>query len=769
MEGTVMSSGIDKEQLLFAAALPMADPGERESFLEVACAGDTDLRARVTTLLAEHQQSDRFFTECISSLALAEGDVPPSSEAGNDQTAVGDMAGMRIGRYRLLRQLGEGGCGVVYLAEQEEPVRRRVAFKVIKLGMDTRNVIARFDVERQALAMMDHPNIAKVLDAGTTESGRPYFVMELVKCVNITTYCDEEHLSAAQRLVLFIQVCQAIQHAHQKGVIHRDIKPSNILVALHDGAPVPKVIDFGIAKAIEGRLMADTNFTAQGQVIGTPAYMSPEQAEWSGLDVDTRSDIYSLGVLLYELLTGRTPFNQQELVRSGVKEMRRTLREAEPQRPSMMLAALESRDLTALAQLRQSEPPKLIKSLKGDLDWIVMKALEKDRQRRYETANAMAVEVRRYLNQEPVMACPPSRLYRLQKLVLRNKVVCASGLVVALTLIAGLGVSTSFFFRERQARLEAERARADVDQARANEARLRQEAEAREKVTQAGVLLSHGAVEEADALVDPIPVDLLSPSREASDVFRELGQWNLFQRKWRKAADRYIVLVQVNQLDKDDRTDHATVDLLLATPLLIEADDTTDYDRLRRAALARLGNTTSPGAAEHLIKTSLLLPADQSILKQLDPLAHIVADALRSHDPAINDGTVLAAWKAFALSLLDYRRGDYNAAVAELHQCSTYPSQSPACVASAHLLLAMALHQLGKFEPARVELEQGRGMVQDRFQKKLEAGDDKTGKIQGWVVTPILLRQAEALVGDSSHAARDDSKHNVADKGHGQQ
>jgi hypothetical protein len=758
MESPAMSSGTDQEQLLFAAALPIADPGERDSFLAVACAGDTDLRARVTTLLAEHQQSNRFFSECISSFTVADADLPPPPEAGKDQTVAGEMAGMRIGRYRLLRQLGEGGCGVVYLAEQEEPMRRRVAFKVIKLGMDTRNVIARFDAERQALALMDHPNIAKVLDAGTTDSGRPYFVMELVQGVKITTYCDAEHLTATQRLELFIQVCQAIQHAHQKGVVHRDIKPSNILVATHDGVPVPKVIDFGIAKAIDGRLMGETSFTAEGQLIGTPAYMSPEQAELSGLDVDTRSDIYSLGVLLYELLTGRTPFNPRELVRSGLDEMRRTLRETEPQRPSTMLTALGNADLTATAQLRQSEPPKLIKSVKGDLDWIVMKALEKDRQRRYETANAMAMDVRRCLNQEPVMACPPSRLYRLRKLVLRNKVVCASGLVVVLTLIAGLGVSTSFFFRERQARVEAERARADAEQARADETRLRQQAEAREKVTQAGVLLSHGAAEEADALVDSIPADWLSPSRESSDVFRELGSWNLFQRRWKEAANRYIVLVKVNQVDKDDRTDRATVDLLLATPLLIEAGDATDYDRIRRAALARFGNTTNPSAAEHLIKTSLLLPADEAILKQLEPLAHVVEDALRSHDPAINEGPLIAAWRAFALSLLDYRRGDDNAAVDALHQCSTYPSQSPACVASTHILLAMALYQLGKLEPARAELEQGRAMVQDRFQKKLEAGDDKTGKIQGWIVTPILLREAEALMADSSDAAREEVK-----------
>jgi serine/threonine protein kinase len=738
-----MSVGTDQEQLLFAAALPLADAGERAAFLQTACAGDAGLRLRVAEMLAEHDRSERFFSECISSLAVDDVDVSETPELKNEKTVAGEMAGMRIGRYRLLRQLGEGGCGVVYLAEQEEPVRRRVAFKVIKLGMDTKNVIARFDAERQALAMMDHPNIAKVLDGGATESGRPYFVLELVQGVKITTYCDEEELTASQRLELFIQVCQAIQHAHQKGVIHRDIKPSNILVTTLDGKPVPKVIDFGIAKAIEGRLMDDTNFTAAGQVVGTPAYMSPEQAEMSGLDVDTRSDIYSLGVLLYELLTGRTPFAQKELIQSGLDEMRRTLREKEPQRPSTMLTGLTNTDLAVTAKHRQLEPPKLIKSLKGDLDWIVMKALEKERQRRYETANALAMDVRRYLNNEPVVARPTSQFYRLKKLIQRNKVVCACGLAVALTLMAGLEVSTSFYFKERQARMDAEHAHA-------NEMLLQRKAKARETITEAGVLISHGAMAEADALVNVIPVELLSPSRESSDVFRRLGMWNLFQRNWKQAANRFIVLLQVNQVDKSDRSDQSTADLLFAAPLLIEAGDMTDYERIRRAALTRLNTTTNPNAAEQLIKTSLLLPADDTILKQLEPLERIVADTLKSHDPAVNDGSLLAAWRTFALSLLEYRRGNFAAAASKLETCFHYPGQSPACVASTHLLLSMALRQLGKTEPADTELEQGRSMVQNRFQKKLETGDDKTGRIQGWIVTPILLHEAESLANSAA-------------------
>ena len=394
------SSGTAKDQLLFAAALPISDPAERDKFLRAACLEDQALYTCVAQMLADHQASERFFSECAAGLTLAEAEVSEAAKEASDRALAGEMAGTRVGQYLLLRQLGEGGCGVVYLAEQERPVRRRVAFKVIKLGMDTKNVIARFDAERQALAMMDHPNIAKVLDGGATESGRPYFVLELVQGVKITTYCDEHKLTASQRLELFIQVCLAIQHAHQKGVIHRDIKPSNILVATHDGKPVSKVIDFGIAKAIEGRPWEETDFTAEGQVVGTPAYMSPEQAELSGLDVDTRSDIYSLGVLLYELLTGRTPFDQKQLVQDGLEQMRRTLREKEPPRPSLKLTSLGHTDLTATALSRRLEPVKLIKSLKGDLDWIVMKALEKERQRRYETANALAMDIRRYLGND---------------------------------------------------------------------------------------------------------------------------------------------------------------------------------------------------------------------------------------------------------------------------------------------------------------------------------------------------------------------------------
>ncbi len=433
-----MNAPLQREEILFAAALERPVP-DRDAYLTQACGADAPLRQRVETLLHAHARAVGVL-EKSAAAALRETLAPSAT--------LTEKTGDRIGRYRLLQQIGAGGCGVVYMAEQEEPVRRRVALKVIKLGMDTRQVIARFEAERQALALMDHPNIATVLDAGATQTGRPYFVMELVRGVRVTDYCDEAKLPTEKRLMLFVQVCQAIQHAHQKGIIHRDIKPSNILVSLHDGVPVPKVIDFGIAKAAtEQRLTNKTLCTAFEQFIGTPAYMSPEQAELSGLDVDTRSDIYALGVLLYELLTGKTPFDPAELSRAGLDAMRRVIREQEPTRPSTRLSTMLAGEQVAVARQRQAEPARLTSLIRGDLDWIVMKALEKDRTRRYETANGLAMDVERFLNREPVVARPPSNLYRFQKLVRRNQLAFAAASAVGVALVAGLGISTSLYFK----------------------------------------------------------------------------------------------------------------------------------------------------------------------------------------------------------------------------------------------------------------------------------------------------------------------------------
>ncbi len=507
-----MPSPQNREEALFEAASQLTG-AERITFLNGACLGDNALRQRLAALLAAHEGPNELSSKdaraAKATIKLELADAPD------------EAVGQALGRYKLMERLGEGGCGVVYVAEQTQPVRRRVALKVIKLGMDTKAVVARFEAERQALAMMDHPNIAKVLDAGTTDQGRPYFVMELVRGIRITEYCDQNQLTTAERLDLFIKVCQAIQHAHQKGIIHRDIKPSNILVTLHDGVPVPKVIDFGIAKATEGRLTDATVYTQLHQFIGTPVYMSPEQAEMSGLDIDTRSDIYSLGVLLYELLAGSTPFDAQELMSQGIDQMRKTIREKEPMRPSTRFATLKGEDLTTTAKRRSADKSKLMHQLKGDLDWIVMKCLEKDRTRRYETATGLAADLKRHLNNEPVVARPPSTAYRLQKAIRRNKISFAAGAIVIGALLLGIIATTWQAVRATHAKQEAQAAQAQAVAAQAEEIKLRQRADT--------------ARSQAEGLVSFMIQDL-QPS------LKDYGRLSLLKQVEEKTVDYYAAL-----------------------------------------------------------------------------------------------------------------------------------------------------------------------------------------------------------------------------------
>jgi eukaryotic-like serine/threonine-protein kinase len=439
---------------LFLKALELRSTGERQEFLDGACAADTAFRAEVEALLEASDKAGSFLQSSA-----------PLLGATIDAPAPDERPGTVIGPYKLLQQIGEGGMGTVFMAEQSHPVQRKVALKVIKRGMDSRQVIARFEAERQALAMMDHVNIARVLDAGATEAGRPYFVMELVHGMPITKYCDDNHLSPRERLELFVPVCHAIQHAHQKGIIHRDIKPSNVMITLYDGKPVAKVIDFGVAKATEQKLTERTLFTQYGTMVGTLEYMSPEQAEMSALGIDTRSDIYSLGVLLYELLTGGTPLSHKRLKEAAHAEILRMIREEEPPKPSTRLSD-SGEALASISANRHMEPAKLTKLVRGDLDWIVMKCLEKDRNRRYETANGFAMDVQRYLADEPVQACPPSTGYRLRKFVRRNRgSVLAAGLVL-LAVIAGVigtSISTALLWREEErTRTAFERAEANL-------------------------------------------------------------------------------------------------------------------------------------------------------------------------------------------------------------------------------------------------------------------------------------------------------------------
>jgi eukaryotic-like serine/threonine-protein kinase len=731
-------------EAIFDDARRIADPAERDNFLARACNGDTALRERLTELLNFEPQAEKFFTGVVENVSTA-GFVETAAEPS---AVLDEQIGTVIGRYKLLEKIGEGGCGVVYMAEQQKPVRRRVALKIIKLGMDTKAVVARFEAERQALALMDHPNIARVLDAGATETGRPFFVMELVRGFKITEYCDKNNLPMPQRLDLFIQVCHAIQHAHQKGVIHRDIKPSNILVTLHDGVPVPKVIDFGIAKAIEEPLTDKTLFTSYAQLIGTPAYMSPEQAEMSGLDVDTRSDIYSLGVLLYELLTSKTPFDGQELLKSGVENLRRILREQEPALPSTMVTTMQGNELLATAGHRHSEPVKLITALSGDLDWIVMKALEKDRKRRYQTANGLALDVQRHLANEPVLARPLGRFYRFQKLVRRNRVVFAAGGVVALALFAGFGVSTVMFFRERAAKQIADKAtlremqlRQTAEEGRRNEMLLRQEAESREKVVQAAMLLRKNQFAEADKLISALPPN--QQNLAGASVFRNLGEWHAQRGEWPAAAERFAVLLRINE---PDEIWSASMDFSMQAPVLVQLGNLDAYDKLRREMIRRFADVSDPQVAERVLKNSLLAKPDAEVVQTLQPIASYLSTYVSGVSTKYPDKT---AWQLSALALFFLRQENFAEGAAYAQRCLAYVgpegANSPR-TAAANLIAALCESRLGQIDLAKKHLETGRRLIARNFNLPLDRGNGFAGYWFDWMFARELLKETESAL-----------------------
>ena len=490
-----MSPAMPEVKSLFGKALEIDSPVERAAFLEAACGEKTELRAEVEELLQALDKAGGFLKR-------------PAGQPGTIDYVPSERPGMKIGPYKLLQQIGEGGFGVVYMAEQEHPVRRKVALKVIKPGMDTRQVIARFEAERQALAVMDHPNIAKVLDGGETATGRPFFVMELVHGVPLTKYCDDNHLTPRQRLELFIPICQAVQHAHQKGIIHRDLKPSNILVTLYDGHPVPKVIDFGVAKAIEQRLTEKTMFTNYGTIVGTFEYMSPEQAEMSALGVDTRSDIYSLGVLLYELLTGTTPLERKRVREAAYAEVLRLIKEEEPPKPSTRLSEAKEA-LPGTAAQRGTAPARLAREVRGDLDWIVMKCLEKDRGRRYETASGLAKDIERHLQDEAVEACPPSTSYRLRKWLWRHRAMVAFVVIFWTLTLMLMGFAWLHYMMACDERDRAVRAQQQAQEARDQAFAAERQAQTERDKVQVERQRADDAAARAKAVSDFLQQDLL--------------------------------------------------------------------------------------------------------------------------------------------------------------------------------------------------------------------------------------------------------------------
>jgi hypothetical protein len=722
---------MDLVEALFCKALGMDCAEERDAFLERECGGDNERRAVVERLLAKHVETEDFFCRSMpAGLSAVEvsntlSKLPDFFEKIGSVHADDDEVGKQIGPYRLLQKIGEGGSGNVYLAEQSKPVRRQVALKIIKLGMDTKNVIARFEAERQTLAMMEHPNIAHVLGAGETETGRPFFVMELVHGVKITTYCDEARLDIRQRLKLFVTVCRAIQHAHQKGIIHRDIKPSNVLITQLDELAMPVVIDFGIAKATGESLLSDeTVFTAIEPFIGTPAYMSPEQAQMKMLDIDTRSDIYSLGVLLYELLAGRPPFDQKELMASGLDGMRRILSDREPCRPEAMLRCLEAEEQGRIADCRSTKPHRLAMALDGDLDCIVLKALEKERSRRYETADAFAMDVERFLHDEPVMARPPSRLYRFRKLARRNKVVFASGAAVLLALIAGFAASTWMFFK--------------AEKARANEAALRVQAESREVLTEAVMLVNQGDYAGAAQLIETMKVQPTRPSLDGVAALRSVGEWLALQGRWRESADRYLTLMEIDKLDPWGAV---TLDYQSCGVVLVESGKLAEYERFREEAVARFSNEENGDAAGRILKTCLLPPVHEGTVAQLRPLGVRVEQWFEAQPTVIRQG-----WAAIPIALWKYREGEF-AKAEEYGRWGLDATDTTAKGATIQTILAMSCHRIGNASEAREHLARGRAMVEEQFVRGLDRGAPAIGMWYDWVFARILLREASELIG----------------------
>jgi serine/threonine protein kinase/Flp pilus assembly protein TadD len=702
------------EESIFAEALNQPSAEAQAAFLDAACEGDAALRVRMEKLLKSHQVADSFLRRPVAATLY----VP-----------ITERPGTVIGPYKLLQQIGEGGMGVVYMADQESPVRRRVALKIIKPGMDSREVIARFEAERQALAMMDHQNIAKVLDAGTTESGRPYFVMELVHGVPITKFCDDNRLTLRERLELFVPICHAVQHAHHKGVIHRDLKPSNILVTMYDDHPVPKVIDFGVAKAVEQRLTERTLFTQYGTLVGTFEYMSPEQAEMNAYGVDTRSDVYSLGVLLYELLTGTTPLERARLREAALVELVRLIKEEEPPRPSVRLST--SGALPKVAAACRTEPARLSQLLRGELDWIVMKCLEKDRTRRYETANGLARDIQHYLFDEPVEACPPSALYRLRKMARKHRVLLTTAasfvslLLIALLVSAWLAIWATDAQRTAQAALANERiARQEAVAAKEKAESFSQRLIAATQVLNEGIdfynRCNWASAHDRFMKAAEIQPDLRTIYVHRGQLYTTLGLWD------RAAQDYDQRLRLYPRATPTTWFEHALLKRSLG--------DDAGYRQACQGFLQAHGGSSGNSRQYHLVRSCVLSP---------QPVGD-AAELVRRAEQVIAGW--YASWTLQTAGVAHLRAGNFEQAAARLREGIELGAEAPEH-ALGYAPLAMALHRQGKADEAKQALARAERAF-DGWTKRMAEEPVGTMPIRwwDWLEGSLYYREATTLI-----------------------
>lgn len=751
------------EEILFEAAVAIETPQTRDALLGLLRDGDPSCSDRLRGLLEVNMRADSFFRKAEGARTMV------ATEAGKELVGSLDPAtivsppedekpGGRIGRYRLDQRIGEGGCGVVYLAEQIEPVRRQVALKVIRLGMDTERVVERFEMERQSLALMDHPNIARVLDGGATETGRPYFVMEWVRGSRITDYCDSMRLTLRQRIDLFIDVCKGIQHAHQKGVIHRDIKPSNVLVSDEDGKPVPKVIDFGVAKAIStapGAASADTSYD---QFVGTPAYMSPEQADRKEHDIDTRNDVYSLGILLYELLSGRTPFDHAELAVTGITELRQILVERE--RPSLIetLITLPPDELNETGGQRGIDSGKLLSYVKGDLSSVVMKAIEKDRSLRYETVNGLILDLERFAANEPVLARPHNRMYLIRKFIRRNQLAVGAAAGIVISLILGLGTAFTYYLREKVAREEQSRLHEIAKKAHASELRRHDEARGWETLTHVSLLLSEGKSPEADELLRRTPLSSIELTRQSAGVLRSLGNWNALRGRWQQAVECFQMLVKADALNEGEPL-VTSMDLIAIGSALVQAGAPSEYAAFSDWSVGRFGENPTELDVSRLFHASLLLPRDRGSLTAMDRLKPVLSDTefRKTH---VKDGwdREAAIWRAFGLALLEYRQGNYQESKRWIEVAMDFQPKRDYINLALEPVHAMASFKLGDHSGARTTLAKTKLRIAKAFSPDLPAAYEPMGKHQGlwwdWIIGRHLFLEAEALI-DGGSAVQD--------------